>query len=128
MWALSYLGSTWVLILVIALVIAALGALAWFSHNWKLIAAAVLILAVGFAYMHVDKQAYARRVAEESAAQVTKLQGRIKTLNEASEADAKRAAENADRISKLESQVNDTPPNAQRCLDRAGAGRVRNIK
>lgn len=73
MWALSYLGSTWVLILVIALVIAALGALAWFSHNWKLIAAAVLILAVGFAYMHVDKQAYARRVAEESAAQVTKL-------------------------------------------------------
>jgi apolipoprotein N-acyltransferase len=128
MWALSYLGSTWVLILVIALVVMALGALAWFSRNWKLIAAAVFILAAGFAYMHVDKQAYARRLAEESAAQVRTLQGHIKTLNDAADADAKLARADADRISKLESQVNETPPNAQRCLDRAGAGRVRNIK
>jgi hypothetical protein len=92
--------------------------------------AAVLILAAGFAYMHVDKEAYTRAASPRSRPRkFGKLRRAHQDLNEASEADAKRAAaENADRIAKLESQVNDTPPNAQRCLDRAGAGRVRNIK
>src|SRR5439155_17309238 len=100
MWALSYLGSNFALIAVVALAVVALGALAWFSANWKLLAAAVLILAAGFAYMHVDKEAYGRRIAEESAAKVGSLEKRIKTMSEASEADAKRAAAAADQIAK----------------------------
>jgi apolipoprotein N-acyltransferase len=128
MWGLSYLGSTWALVLVVALCVVALGALAWLSANWKLLAAAVLILAAGFAYMHVDKQAYARRVAEESVAKVKRLEDQISTMNKAAAEHARRTVEDAGRIADLESKVNDTPPNSQRCLDRAGARRVRDIR
>ncbi|WP_448043829.1 hypothetical protein [Bradyrhizobium liaoningense] len=128
MWALSYIGSTWALILVVILAVAAFGALAWFSANWKLLAASVLILAAGFAYMHIDKQAYARRVAEEAAARVEVLENRIIAMNKAAAEHAIRTIEDTARIADLESKVNDTPPNALRCLDRAGARRVRDIR
>lgn len=128
MWALSYIGSTWVLILVIALCVVALGALAWLSANWKLAVAAALILAAGFAYMHVDKQAYGRRVAEENAARVDRLEKQISTMNKTAAEHARRTVEDAAHIADLESKVNDTPPNAQRCLDRGGARRVRDIR
>lgn len=128
MWALSYLGSTWGLILVVALCVIALGALAWLSANWKLAVGAALILAAGFAYMQVDKQAYGRRIAEESAARVERLEKQISTMNQAAAEHARQTVEDATRIADLESKVNDTPPNAQRCLDRAGARRVRDIR
>lgn len=127
-WALSYIGSTWVLIAVVIIAIAALGALAWFARNWKFALGAVVILGAAFAYMHVDKQAYGRRVAEENAARVDRLEKQIVTMNKAAAEHSRRTVEDAARIADLESKVNDTPPNAQRCLDRGGARRVRDIR
>lgn len=127
MWALSYLGANAALIAVVALAIIALGALAWFAKNWKLAVAAVVILAAGFSYMQIDKNAYQRRVAEEKAEQVRTLQNRIDTLNKANQADAERAIENATEIARLDALAHDTPANSGDCLDIDATRRVRSI-
>lgn len=128
-WVLSYIGSTGALIVVVVLAVVALGAIAWFAKNWKFAIAAVTVLALGFGYMQIDKNAYQRRVAEEAAAKVAILQGRLDALNKAAEADAIRAQEDALYIAALESQANVTPPNAGASgIDAAAANRIGAVK
>lgn len=131
-WLGSYLGSTWALVLVVALVVAALGAIAFFARNWKAAVASVLVLGCGFAYLQVDKNAYARRVAEEAAEKVAALEARINVLNAANESDAMQAIADQARISQLEDQARakapDTPQSRLVCLDRSAARRVSAIR
>jgi predicted negative regulator of RcsB-dependent stress response len=135
MWALSYLGSKFALIIVVFLAVVALGAVAWFAKNWKVAVAAALVLAAGFAYMQIDKSAYQRRVAEEAAAQIEMVrselktaQGRLATLQKISDADAKRAFDDAKRIDELETMATATPRNDGAALDAATAKRIGAIK
>ncbi|NGX98718.1 MAG: hypothetical protein G4V63_26980, partial [Candidatus Afipia apatlaquensis] len=91
MWALSYIGANWALILVVALGIIALGAVAWFAKNWKVAVAALLILGAGLAYQHIDKTAYQRRVSEEAAERLAVLQRRLDAVNTINQAHVERA-------------------------------------
>jgi apolipoprotein N-acyltransferase len=127
-WALSYIGTNVALIVVVALLVIALGAVAWFAKNWKVAVAAVLILAAGLAYQQIDKNAYERRVSEEAAEKVKTLQARIDTMNQINQANAERAIEDATKIAEMERIASETPANAGACLDRDAAGRVRSIK
>lgn len=111
-WLLSYVGSTVGLISVTGLSFVALAAIAVFTRNWKAGVAAIIVLAAGFAYMHIDKQAYQRRVSEEAAAQVALLRGRLETLQKQGEAHAERAKIDAAYIDLLESEHGETPANA----------------
>lgn len=126
-WILSYIGGNFGLILFTVLAVVALCAVAWFAKNWKVVVAAVAILAAGFIYMQIDKSAYQRRVAEEAAAQVKLLNDRIVVMEIVSKNDGARAAINQEYITKLEEEASDTPKNAGVCLDAAGARRVRSI-
>jgi thiol:disulfide interchange protein len=128
MWLLSYVGSNFGLIIMVALSVAALGAVAWFAKNWKVAVAAAVVLALGFAYMQVDKNAYQRRVSEEAREQVEILQRRLGALQLTAKADAARSAEDQKRIAELERLASETPPNTGACLDRDAARRVRAIR
>jgi cadmium resistance protein CadD (predicted permease) len=128
LWLGSYLGANGLLVIVVILAIAALGGVAFLAKSWKLAVIAVIVLGAGLAYQWIDRQAYQRRVDEEARARVTALEQRIATMNWAAEEDAKRASADADRIAALEGLVNDTPANADRCLDRDAAGRVRAVR
>lgn len=128
LWLLSYVGSNFSLIIVTTLAVVALGAVAWFAKNWKVAVAAVMALGAGFAYMHIDKAAYQRRVAEEAAAQVKVLQGRLDTIAAINQAYTARYSEDQKQISKLEKEASETPPNSGPCLDRDAARRVRSIR
>jgi glucan phosphoethanolaminetransferase (alkaline phosphatase superfamily) len=128
MWLLSYIGGNFALILVVFLAVVALGAVAWFAKNWKVAVTAVVILGAGFAYMQIDKNAYQRRVAEETAAEVNALKARIALTNAAAEREAKRAIADAEQISELKRKASETPPNAGECFDAAAADRVRSIR
>lgn len=128
MWIWSYITGNFGLIAVVAALVIALGAVAWFARNWKVAVAALVVLGGGFAYMQIDKNAYQRRVAEEHAAQVKQLHDQIAKRDAAAEADAKRAQQDADEIAKLKELANATPANNSACLDRAAADRVRSIR
>lgn len=127
-WGLSYLGANFSLVVVVMLLVAGLGAIAFFAKNWKAAVAAGAVLAAGFAYQHVDKIGYQRRIAEEAQQQVEALERRLDVLNAANEADALRARADADRISELEGKVHETPANDRVALDRAAVGRVSAIR
>lgn len=128
MWALSYIGSNFALILVVVLAVVALGAIAWFARNWKVAIAALLVLGAGLAYQQIDKNAYQRRVSEEAAAQVKTLQNRLDTLQKQTAADAERAKADAAYIDALEALAGDTPRNDTPALDKATANRIGAIK
>jgi hypothetical protein len=127
-WILSYLSANFALIIVVVLAVIALGAVAWFAKNWKVAVAAGCVLAAGFAYQQIDKNAYQRRVAEEAAQQVRVLQGRLDALQAANQADAKRAATDAVTIDALRQQAAQTPANDAACLDGDAAKRVGDIR
>jgi apolipoprotein N-acyltransferase len=126
-WALSYLGANFALVLVVVLAVVALGAVAWFAKNWKVAVAAVAVLAAGLAYQQVDKTAYQRRVSEEAAAKVAVLQGRLDTLRDVNQADAERALAANARIAELEARAAQTPANDTACLPEDAAKRVGDI-
>lgn len=128
MWALSYIGSNFALILVVVLAIVALGAVAWFARNWKVAVAALLVLGAGLAYQHVDKTAYQRRVNEEAVATVKRLQGRLDTLQKQSAADAERAKADAAYIESLEILADETPKNDTPAIDKDTANRIGAVK
>jgi apolipoprotein N-acyltransferase len=127
MWILSYVAGNFGLILVTFLAVLGLSAVAWFAKNWKVALAAVAVLGAGLAYLQIDKQAYQRRVAEEAAGQIAVLRSRLASEALINANYAARAKADADRLSDLERQANETPANTGICLDRAGAGRVRGI-
>ena len=128
MWALSYIGSNFALILVVVLAVVALGAVAWFAKNWKVAVAALLVLGAGLAYQHIDKTAYQRRVSEEAAAEVATLKGRLATLQKQTAADAERAKADAAYIESLEAQAGETPANNTPAIDKSTANRIGAIK
>lgn len=128
MWALSYIGSNFALILVVVLAVVALGAVAWFARNWKVAVAAILVLCVGLAYQHVDKTAYQRRVSEEAARDKKVLQGRLDTLQKQTAADAERAKADAAYIESLEALASETPANDKPAIDQGTANRIGAIK
>jgi CBS-domain-containing membrane protein len=128
MWALSYIGSNFALILVVVIAVIALGAVAWFARNWKVAVAALLVLGAGLAYQHVDKTAYQRRVSEEAAAEVATLKGRLATLQKQTAADAERAKADAAYIDALEALANDTPRNDTPAIYKDTANRIGAIK
>lgn len=128
MWLLSYVGANWALILVVVLAVVALGAVAWFAKNWKVAVAAIAVLAAGFAYQQIDKNAYQRRVSEEAAARVKTLEARLDAVNKINQADAERAINDAAEIGRLREMAKATPANGGPCLDIDAAGRVSGIK
>ncbi|HDA7126298.1 TPA: hypothetical protein O5T86_001302 [Staphylococcus aureus] len=128
MWFLSYVGANWALILVVALAVIALGAVAWFAKNWKVAVAAIAILAAGFAYQQIDKNAYQRRVSEEAAARVKTLEARLDTLNKANDENTERAINDAAEIGRLREMAKATPANDGPCLDIDAAGRVSGVR
>jgi len=128
MWALSYIGANWALILVVVLAVAALGAIAWFAKNWKIAVAALIVLGLAFTYQQIDKSAYQRRVNEEKAKEVKLLKERIATLSKVNEEHAERAINDATEIGRLEADASVTPANDSPCLDRDAAERVFRIR
>lgn len=127
-WLLSYVGSTWALILVVVLAVVVLGAIAWFAKNWKVAVVALIVLGAGLAYQQIDKNAYQRRVSEEKAAEIKLLNARIATLSKVNEEHAERATNDAAEIGRLEALAKDTPANDSPCLDRDAAERVFRIR
>lgn len=128
MWLLSYLGSNFGLVIACTIAVIALGAVAWFTRNWKVAVAAAVVLGLGFAYMAIDKAAYQRRVSEEAKAQVVLLQGRLATIQLTNAVYAKRLSEDGARISDLEKQASETPKNDSPCFDADAARRVRAVR
>jgi apolipoprotein N-acyltransferase len=128
MWFLSYLAAHFGLIIVVTLAVVALGAVAWFAKNWKVAVAAAAVLAAGFAYMQIDKNAYQRRVAEEAAAQVKLLQGRLDTVGAINKAYTDRYLTDQKALSDLKRIARETPKNDAACLPLDAARRVRSIK
>lgn len=134
-WIFSYTLANWPLILCVGAIVAALIAVTVFMRNWKAAVAAAVILAAGFAYQWIDKQGYQRAQAEERQRiieaknrEIAALELRVATVNAANEIDGRQAVEDAARIADLERQSRETPANANVCLDRAAARRVRNIE
>jgi hypothetical protein len=128
MWALSYLGSNFGPIIVCTLTVVALGAIAWFARNWKVAVAAAAVLAAGFAYMHIDKTAYQRRVAEEAAAQVKLLKDRLASIERVNEQYASKVLIDSKTIAELKRKASETPKNDSPCLDADAARRVQSIR
>jgi hypothetical protein len=127
-WITSYIGSNFALIAVVILTAIALGAVAWFTKNWKVAVTAGAILAIGLAYQQIDKNAYQRRVAEEAAAKIRILQGHLDVLNSVTKADAKRAAKDAAEIDALRTLAGATPANAAIAVPLDAAKRIGAIK
>lgn len=134
-WLLSYLGANWSLIIVVALLVVALILFAILAKNLWAIFAAIVLLALGFAYAQIDKTVYQRAAAEQLAdklktkdAELEAAHDRINVLNAAYEADAMQALTDADEISKLQARIHETPPDTTIALNRAAAGRVRAFK
>ena len=123
---LSYLGSHWMLFIIVVLTVIVLGAASWFLKNWKLAATAILVVCVGLAYQSANMEGYKRKVAEDAQAQVVILQKRLLTLNIVAQADAARQKADRDYIDKLEAR-SETPKNDSACLGLDAARRVRAI-
>jgi len=128
MWALSYLGANFALIIVVVLAVAGCALVWWLTKNLWAAVAALTILAVGFAVQQVDKAAYQRRVSEEAAAKVQVLQGRLDTISKVTAAYAKRAATDADAIATLRDQASNTPANNSPGLPEDSAKRVGDVR
>lgn len=128
MWALSYIGSNFALILVVILAVVALGAVAWFARNWKVAVAAVIVLGAGLAYQQIDKSAYQRAVNEQKAREIAILQARMNTLAEVNAEYAKKASEDAATIDALRDLASHTPENNSPGLPEDAAKRVGDIK
>jgi CBS-domain-containing membrane protein len=128
MWVLSYIGANWALILVVVLAVVALGAVAWLAKNWKVAVAAIIVLAVAFAYQQIDKNAYQRRVSLEVAEKVAALQRRLDAVNQINQKNAERALDDAAEIARLQAEAGNTPANASACFDSDTAGRVSRIR
>lgn len=122
--ALSYVGAHWFLILSVILGTAGLAAFAWFTKNWKAALAAIVLVFAGLAYQSADLGGYKRRIDEERAQEISTLKGRLATVSFITAFDTKRALDDADLNTKLETLAFDTPPNAGPCLDAAAAHRV----
>jgi apolipoprotein N-acyltransferase len=128
MWALSYLGANFALVIVVVLAVLALGAVAWFAKNWKVAVVAVIIAAAGFGAQQFDKNGYDRRVAEDVAQQTKVLQGRLDALAKVAAAYAERAANDADAIAALREQASHTPANNSLALPEDSAKRVGDVR
>jgi signal transduction histidine kinase len=124
---LSYLGAHWLLFIIVVLATVVLGAAAWFLKNWKLAAAAIVLVIAGLAYQAADMEGYKRKVSEDSAAQVLALSKRLLAVNMAAALDAQRATSDAYLNSKLDALSRETPHNDSTCLDLAATRRVRAI-
>lgn len=124
---LSYMAAHWTLVLLVTVAILGLSAASWFLKNWKLAAAAIVLLCAGLAYQAVDMEGYKRRVSEDSAAQVQLLAKRLLAVNMTAALDAQRATADAYLNSKLDDLSRATPPNNGACLDLPAARRVRAI-
>jgi len=128
MWLWSYVTANFALILVVVLAVVALGALAWFAKNWKLALAALVVLALAFAYQQIDRNAYQRRVSEEAATKVAIIQKRLEALNSLAEAYTARYEADQAELTKLKRIASETPINRSPCLDLNAARRVRDIR
>lgn len=124
---LSYLAAHWTLVLLVTVAILGLSAASWFLKNWKLAAAAIVILFAGLAYQAVDMEGYKRRLAEDNLVQVQMLQRRLGALQLTQALDAQRAVADSYLNSKLDDLSRATPRNDGACLDLPAARRVRAI-
>jgi hypothetical protein len=127
-WILSYITANFALIAVVVLAVVALGAVAWFAKNWKVAIAALGVLAAGFAYQQIDKNAYQRRVSEEAAQQVNALQAKVNALSEINHAAAVLAVEAQKKADDLHAAANNTPANSAPCFDLNASKRVGGIR
>jgi len=74
-----------------------------------------------------DAETY-RSLAEARGAALLASQARLATVNEAAAGDARRALENARRLTELQEAIDAIPENADDCLPQPSAGRLRNIR
>ncbi len=138
-WLASYAGANWSLAIVILLLVGGLALIAFLTRNLWAVVVALGLMAAGFAYVQIDKAAYDRAAAEQLAeklkakdeqirqrdALIEAARQRINVLNAANELDAMQALTDADEISKLKAQINETPADATIALKRAATGRLR---
>ena len=124
---LSYLGSHWSLFLIVVLSVVVLGTASWFLKNWKLAAAAILLVVAGLAYQSANMEGYKRKVAEDAQAQLSTLKFRLGALQLSQALDAQRATSYAYLNSQLDTLSRETPHNDGACLDLDAARRVRAI-
>lgn len=125
---LSYLGSNWVLVILVVLGTAALGYVSFILRNWKLALAAVLLVMLGLGYQKANMDGYKRKVNEDAQAQLTTLKHRLATLSLLNASDTKRAQADQATISELKRLARETPKNDGACLGIDAARRVRAIK
>lgn len=128
MWASSYLGAHWALILAVVAAVIALGFAAFFLKNWKLVVAIAAVLGVAFAFQEIDKNAYQRRVAEENAKRIADLEANVKLSNDIADDHMKRAEADAIEIEHLKELAAQTPPNPSACFDVDTARRLRDFR
>jgi hypothetical protein len=95
---------------------------------WKLIAAVVSVFGLGIALEVAHLDGYKKRVKEDAQAQVVAVQKRLLAANMAAAQEEKRAKEDADKITQLETLANATPKNDGGCLSPDAARRVRAIR
>ncbi|WP_296741472.1 hypothetical protein [Mesorhizobium sp.] len=121
------------------LLVGGLALIAFLTRNLWAVVVALGLMAAGFAYVQIDKAAYDRAAAEQLAeklkakdeqirqrdALIEAARQRINVLNAANELDAMQALTDADEISKLKAQINETPADATIALKRAATGRLR---
>jgi hypothetical protein len=122
------MSANYALILVVIIAVIALGAVAWFSRNWKVALAAAVVLAAGLAYQQIDKAAYQRAINEQKARELSILQSRIDTLSKQAAAYAERVANDEATIEALREQASATPANVAPCLPDDAAKRIGDIK
>lgn len=127
-WALSYISANWALIVSVVLVIVGLGFLAFFLKNWKAAAAALAIAALAFAFQWTDRNAYQRRVNEESVAAFERLKSNLELANQIADDHMKRAEVDAAKIEELERLAASTPANSNACFDIDTTRRVRALR
>jgi apolipoprotein N-acyltransferase len=128
MWALSYLGANFALIIVVVLAVAGCALVWWLTKNLWAVVAALTVLAVGFAVQQIDHNAFNRAQAEQKAVELKVLQGRIDTLSKVAADDAKRAATDAADIATLREQASNTPANSSPGLPLDSAKRVGDVR
>jgi hypothetical protein len=125
---LLYLASHWVLVIITVLAVVALGAAAYVFKNLKFALAAIAVAIAGFMYQGAVMHGVNLQIERDMAIKVALLNGRITTLNTASEKDAALAIEDAKEIERLKGLSSETPANGNACLDVDAARRVRNIR
>jgi hypothetical protein len=124
---LAYLGSHWVLVIVVTLVVAGLGVAAYILKNLKFALAAIVIAVCGFAYQGAVTSGIQDQMNKDIAAQADLYKGRLNTLSDLALKNAAQAKIDADKIAELESKASETPKNDGACFDADAARRVSNI-